>query len=131
MGTRWRFEASGFARTAPTRYRGALAHITLTQQGTSSGDDGCNGIGGDARVADRHVTPQGATEAWITFGPLISTMMACIRRDAGAQFRQAFDGVRTVTVTGGTLRISGGPRGYRDVVAAPTVPSASSRSSLA
>lgn len=105
-GTQWRFEASGFARTAPQKYTGAPAFVRIN--GTSAGgNDGCNVFGVTTRVTgDR-----------IAFSEMVSTLRMCIRPGAGTQFAAAFKGERTVRITGDRLRISDGPRGYWDFVA--------------
>ncbi|KXP11564.1 META domain-containing protein [Tsukamurella pseudospumae] len=107
VGTQWRFEASGFARTAPMKYAGAPAFFSIKGAG-GGGNDGCNVFGMTTVV-------RGET---VTFSGMVSTMRACIRPGASAQFRAAFTGERTVRVTGDRLRVSDGPRAYWDFVAA-------------
>ncbi|MDF0528484.1 META domain-containing protein [Tsukamurella sp. 8F] len=106
VGTQWRLVSTGYARTAPKAYKDAHASFTLSSKGVG-GNDGCNGFGGDAEVRGHSVT----------FGPLISTMMACIRPGAGAIFHEAFKGTRTFTVVGNRLHLQDGPRGYWNFVA--------------
>lgn len=106
-GTQWRFAGHGVARTAPVAYRGAPAFFRL-KDGGGGGNDGCNVFGMNAAVQGERVV----------FSGMFSTMRACFAPGAAAQFRKAFSGARTVTVTGNRLRISDGPRGYWDFVAA-------------
>ncbi|TWS26361.1 META domain-containing protein [Tsukamurella sputi] len=112
-GTHWRFDAHGFARAAPVKYTGAPAYFSIRGDG-AGGDDGCNVFGMNAAVqGDR-----------VVFGGLVSTLRACFAPGAGEQFRAAFDGPRTVAITGDRLRVSDGPRGYWDFVAnGPAKPS--------
>lgn len=105
-GTQWRFEASGYARTAPMKYTGAPAFFRIGGS-RAGGNDGCNVFGVNAVVAGERVT----------FSDMISTLRMCIRPGAGTQFAAAFKDVRTVRITGDRLRISDGPRGYWDFVA--------------
>ncbi|MET9326401.1 META domain-containing protein [Tsukamurella sp. NPDC003166] len=107
IGTQWRFEASGFARTAPVKYSGAPAFFSIKGAG-GGGNDGCNVFGMTTAVRGESVT----------FSGMVSTMRACIRPGASAQFRAAFAGERTVRITGDRLRVSDGARGYWDFVAA-------------
>lgn len=104
-GTQWRLESSGVARSAPVRYTGAPAYLTVRGKHVG-GNDGCNGFGGDANVVGDKVT----------FGPIISTQMACIRPGAGALFRTALKDTRTVRITGNRLQLLDGPRGYWNFV---------------
>lgn len=101
IGTQWKLESSGFARTAPQPYRGSPAHFTLTSN-QISGDDGCNATGGVAVVHGNRVS----------FGPLVSTMRACFAPGAQMIFSQAFRNTRTAAVVGNRLRLNDGPRGY-------------------
>ncbi|MCA0158003.1 META domain-containing protein [Tsukamurella sp. M9C] len=106
-GTQWNFASSGFARTAPVKYTGSPAHFSIDGK-RAGGNDGCNVFGMTAEVkGDR-----------ATFSGLFSTLRMCYVAGAGEQFRQAFDGPRTVKVTGNRLTISDGPRGYWNFVAA-------------
>ncbi|MCS3781677.1 META domain-containing protein [Tsukamurella ocularis] len=106
-GTRWALESSGFARTAPVKYTGSPAHVSIDGK-RGGGNDGCNVFGMNADVKGDHAT----------FSGLFSTLRMCDVPDAGEQFRRAFDGARTVRVTGDRLTISDGPRGYWNFVAA-------------
>ncbi|KXO88265.1 hypothetical protein AXK56_13000 [Tsukamurella pulmonis] len=106
-GTQWRFESSGFARTAPVRYTGSPAYFSITGKG-GGGNDGCNVFGMDVALdGDR-----------ARFSGLVSTLRACVAPGAGEHFRAAFSGVRTVRVEGNRLRVNDGPRGYWTFVAA-------------
>lgn len=106
-GTRWTFESSGFARTAPMKYTGAPAYVSLDGK-RGGGNDGCNVFGMDVALdGDR-----------ARFSGLVSTLRACVAPGAGEQFRAAFSGVRTVRVEGNRLRVTDGPRGYWTFVAA-------------
>ncbi len=107
IGTQWRFESSGYARTAPVKYTGAPAFVAFHGD-RAGGNDGCNVFGMDAAAAGDRVT----------FSGMVSTMRACIRPGAGTQFRAAFSGQRTLRVTGTRLTVSDGPRGYWNFVAA-------------
>ncbi|MEC4611886.1 META domain (plasmid) [Tsukamurella tyrosinosolvens] len=106
IGTQWRFESSGVARTAPVKYTGSPAYFSI--DGTrGGGNDGCNVFGMNVEVkGDR-----------ATFSGLFSTLRMCYVPGAGVQFGKAFAGPRTVTVTGNRLRVSDGPRGYWNFVA--------------
>ncbi|CAM3929750.1 META domain-containing protein [Tsukamurella ocularis] len=105
-GTQWRFESSGVARTAPVKYTGSPAHFSIDGK-RGGGNDGCNVFGMNAEVkGDR-----------ATFRGLVSTLRMCYVPGAGEQFRKAFDGARTVRITGDRLTISDGPRGYWNFVA--------------
>ncbi|WP_158635143.1 META domain-containing protein [Tsukamurella asaccharolytica] len=106
-GTQWRFESSGVARTAPVKYTGSPAHVSIDGKRSGGGNDGCNVFGMTAEViGDR-----------ATFSGLFSTLRMCSAPNAGEQFRRAFDGARTVKVVGNQLTISDGPRGYWNFVA--------------
>lgn len=105
-GTQWRFDGHGFARMAPIKYTGAPAYFSIKGDG-AGGNDGCNVFGMTAAVTGERVV----------FSGLVSTLRACFAPGAGEQFRTAFDGARTVKVTGDRLRVSDGPRGYWDFVA--------------
>ena len=105
-GTRWTFESSGFARTAPMKYTGSPAYVSLDGK-RGGGNDGCNVFGMDAKV----------TGDKVAFSGMVSTLRACIVPGAGEQFRRAFDGTRTLRVTGNRLTVSDGPRGYWNFVA--------------
>ncbi|MGX9295430.1 META domain-containing protein [Tsukamurella paurometabola] len=107
VGTQWRFESSGVARTAPVKYTGSPAFFRIDRERGGGGNDGCNVFGMNAEVkGDR-----------VTFSGLVSTLRMCYVPGAGEQFRKAFSGPRTVTITGNRLQVSDGPRGYWNFVA--------------
>lgn len=105
-GTQWKFESSGYARTAPVKYTGSPAFFSIRGKG-AGGNDGCNVFGMNAEVQGERVT----------FSGLVATLRMCYVPGAGEQFRKAFAGPRTVKVTGNRLQVSDGPRGYWNFVA--------------
>jgi heat shock protein HslJ len=66
-GTSWTLVSYGDAANPTAAAAGVDTSLTFNKDGTVGGNMGCNGFGGDYSV-------QGET---ITFGNLISTMMAC------------------------------------------------------
>ena len=66
VGT-WRLTAYGSEKSPAPAVSDADAFITFNPDETLSGNGGCNGLGGDFTVKGDQ----------ITFGPIMSTMMAC------------------------------------------------------
>ena len=66
IGT-WKLTAYGPASSPNPAVADAEASLTLNSDGTVTGNGGCNGLGGDYEVKDDQ----------ITFGPIMSTLMAC------------------------------------------------------
>jgi heat shock protein HslJ len=66
-GTTWTLVSYGDAASPTAAATGVETSLTFNKDGTVGGNMGCNGFGGDYSV-------KGET---ITFGNLISTMMAC------------------------------------------------------
>jgi len=66
VGT-WKLTAYGPANSPTPAVPDAEASLTFDPDGTLTGNGGCNGLGGDYKVKGDQ----------ITFGPIMSTLMAC------------------------------------------------------
>ena len=88
---------------------GVRATLKIESNGSVSAHSGCNGMGGQATIRDRH----------IRFGPLVGTMMACPepRMQVENQFRAALEATRSWRFERGALVLLSG-RGARLVVLA-------------
>ena len=95
---------------------GSPAFFSIRGKG-AGGNDGCNVFGMNAEVQGERVT----------FSGLVSTLRMCYVPGAGEQFRKAFSGPRTVTITGNRLQVSDGPRGSWNFVAVAPGPRALTR----
>lgn len=93
FGTRW---ALASLSGAPAK---GDAWMSLREDGRVTGNAGCNGFNGSAKVAD----------GTIEFGPLASTMMACTEDGLSAQeagLHGLLAGKTAYSISGGTLTVS-------------------------
>lgn len=103
QGTDWRLEATREGDAFSTVPHGVRATLRIGRDGTVRVDTGCNGGGGTASV-------EGPT---ITFGPLVTTLMACsdARGQVEAAVTAVLDGTVRWSVTEQTLTLTKGDRG--------------------
>lgn len=97
-GRTWRLVSYGPLEAAIPAVAGVRAHMQFEQDGTFSGNMGCNGFSGDYRVSDDR----------IAFGPIMSTLMACLENERMQQESAvlgALNGSLEYTIDGDTLTI--------------------------
>jgi len=97
IGT-WKLTAYGPADSPTPAVPGVDTSLTFNPDGTLTGNGGCNGLGGDYEVKGDQ----------ITFGPIMSTLMACdeprmMQEDA---VHQVLTDTVTYKIDGNTLTIA-------------------------
>jgi len=97
VGT-WKLTAYGPANSPTSAVADAEASLTFNSDGTVTGNGGCNGLGGDYEVKDDQ----------ITFGPIMSTLMACDdpRMTQEGAFTQVMNETASFQIDGNTLTIT-------------------------
>ena len=97
VGT-WNLTSFGPQGSPTQAVSGNQAYITFSEDGTVSGNSGCNGFGGEYKVEGDQ----------ITFSALVSTLMACdepLMAQEGAMYKVLAD-TSAYNIEGGTLTIS-------------------------
>jgi heat shock protein HslJ len=94
----WKLTAYGSANSPIPAVSDAEASLTFNSDGTVTGNGGCNGLGGDYEVKDDQ----------ITFGPIMSTLMACDdpRMTQEGTFTQVMNETASFQIDGNTLTIT-------------------------
>lgn len=96
----WSLTAYGPADAPVPAVEGSGAGLTFNEDGTVSGNSGCNGLGGDYTVEGDQ----------ITFGQFVSTLMACedpiMLQEQAAH--KVLTGTATYKIEGDTLTITNG-----------------------
>jgi len=97
VGT-WKLTAYGPANSPTPAVADAEASLTFNFDGTVTGNGGCNGLGGDYEVNGNQ----------ITFGPIMSTLMACDgpRMEQEDAVHQVMTETDSFQIDGNTLTIT-------------------------
>ena len=94
----WKLTSYGPADSQTPAVPDTDAGLTFNEDGTVTGNSGCNGLGGDYTVEGDQ----------ITFGEFVSTLIACedpIMTQEGAM-QQVLNGTATYTIEGNTLTLT-------------------------
>jgi len=94
----WKLTAYGPAGSPTPAVEDVEAGLTFNEDGTVSGTSGCNGLGGDYTVEGDQ----------ITFGQIISTLMACDSpiMDQESAVTQVLTGTADFSIEGNTLTLT-------------------------
>jgi putative lipoprotein len=100
VGTTWKLTAYGPVASPNPAVEGSDASVVFNSDGTVTGNGGCNGFGGDYELK----------EDQLTFGPLVSTLMACEdpRMDQESAVTQVLFETASYKIDGNTLTITKG-----------------------
>jgi heat shock protein HslJ len=94
----WKLTALGPVESITTAVTDAEATLTFGDDGTVTGNSGCNSIGGEYKIEDKK----------ITFDNLTSTLMACddARMDQESTITQVLSGTADLEIEDQTLTIT-------------------------
>jgi len=94
----WKLTAYGPTASPAPAVAGTEAGLTFSEDGTVTGNSGCNGMGGNYKVEDDQ----------ITFDQIVSTLMACDepRMDQEEAVHKVLTDTATFKIDGNTLTLT-------------------------